>query len=100
MYNKKNILWRKLKMNEFGSSPLRSQRDYNEINATRKDVDMMRDTGGRYNKKKLQKPSRTDRKNHGLSQTDPDAKDTKRDKDLKLAKRILKIAKLLLENNE
>lgn len=56
-----------------------------------KDVDMMRDTGGTYKHKDLQKPSRSDRKNHGLSEKDPDSKDTKRDPDLKMSSIVKKI---------
>lgn len=88
-----------MQKNNFGNCPLRSQRDYNEKEAS-KDVDMMRDTGGTYKHTDLQKPSRTDKKNHGLSEKDPDSKDTKRDPDLKLskiAKELIKIAKTLLE---
>ena len=58
-----------------------------------KDVDMMRDTGGTYRHKDLQKPSRSDRKNHGLSEKDPDSKDTRRDPDLRLSSIALKLAK-------
>lgn len=85
-----------MEKHEYGKSPLRSQHDYNEKNAKRKDVDMMRDTGGSYYRKDLQKPSRTDRKNNGLSQKDPDAKDTKRDPDLKLARSLIRLAKELM----
>lgn len=80
---------------DFGVSPLRSQRDYNEKKA-RKDVDMMRDTGGSYKHKDLQKPSRLDKKKHTLSESDPDAKDNKKDPDLKLAKELVKLAKQLI----
>lgn len=57
-----------------------------------KDVDIMRDTGGTYKHKDLQKPSRSDRKNHGLSEKDPDSKDTRRDPDMKLSSIAYKIA--------
>lgn len=90
-----------MKKNEFGSCPLRSQRDYNEKQAS-KDVDMMRDTGGTYKHKDLQKPSRSDRKKRSLSEKDPDSKDIKQDPDLKLshkiiAKELIKLAQNLLE---
>ena len=57
-----------------------------------KDVDIMRDTGGTYKHKDLQKPSRSDRKNNGLSEKDPDSKDTRRDPDMKLSSIAYKIA--------
>jgi hypothetical protein len=58
-----------------------------------KDIDMMRDTGGTYKHKDLMKPSRSDKKVHELSEKDPDAKDTKRDPDLKLSHIVNKVAK-------
>lgn len=69
-----------------------------------KDVDMMRDTGGTYKHNDLQKPSRSDKKNHSLSEKDPDSKDTKRDPDLKLshikiAKELIKLANSLIESS-
>ena len=86
-----------MEKHEFGTSPLRSQPDYNEKKAGRKDVDKMRDTGGQYNHKDLQKPSRSDKKKHGLSENDPDSKDNKKDPDLKLAKKLVKLAKELIK---
>lgn len=58
-----------------------------------KDIDMMRDTGGTYKHKDLMKPSRSDKKTRELSEKDPDAKDTKRDPDLKLSHIVNKVAK-------
>lgn len=64
-----------------------------------KDKDMMRDTGGRYRHKELEKPSRSDRKKPKIDRNDPDFKDTKGDVDLKrekIARELLALAKDLL----
>ena len=89
-----------MEKHEFGSSPLRSQRDYGESKyAGRGSHDMTVDMDGGVKKHKdLQKPSRSDRKNKGLSEKDPDAKDTKKDPDLKLAKELIRISKELLKD--
>ena len=87
-----------MEKHEFGSSPLRSQRDYGEICAGRGSHDMTVDIDEKKKHKDLQKPSRSDRKKNGLSEKDPDAKDTKRDPDLKLAKELIRISKELLED--
>ena len=65
----------------------------------RKDKDFIRDTGTKFKHKDLQKPSRKDRKKHKLiDERDPDAKDTKRDPDLKLAKQLICLAKELVSD--
>ena len=88
-----------MEKHEFGSSPLRSQCDYGEICAGRGSHDMTVDMENDVKKyTDLQKPSRSDRKKKGLSEKDPDAKDTKRDPDLKLAKELIRISKELLED--
>lgn len=66
-----------------------------------KDVDKMRDTGGTYKSKHLDKPSRDDKKKHKYDEKDPDFNDIKKDPDMKLssriAKELIKIAKELME---
>lgn len=72
-----------------------------------KDTDMMRDTGGSYNHKDLEKPSRSDRKTHNDDhlKRDPDFDDTKKDPDLKkgcrieLAKHLVALAMQLCDNS-
>ena len=57
----------------------------------RKDVDLMRETGGNKKHKYLTKPHRKDLSKNTLSETDPDAKDVKKDPDMKLNKIAYKI---------
>lgn len=49
----------------------------------------MRDTGGNKKHKYLTKPHRKDLSKNTLSETDPDAKDVKKDPDLKISNRLV-----------
>ncbi len=66
-----------------------------------KDTDLMRDTGGSFRHKELQKPSRKDRKKPKMDESDPDFNDTKRDPDLKtssvkVARELVRLARELV----
>lgn len=71
-----------------------------------KDTDLIRDTGGKYKTKDLQRPERLDKKKKKRHKGDRDFDDVNKDRDLQMgrkanvARRLVKLAKELIGNDD